>query len=327
MLFAVVLVAGLMIAKWLPYGHRAASLSVTHQWPGGSSGPQPSTGRSPSLAAGWEFLVSYGKAVWLALVAAVAVAAAIEALLPRRWLLRGLGHGPWAGALFALPCMMCTCCTAPIVTSLRRTGATVPSAVAYWLGNPVLNPAVLVFLALVGPWQWAVTRVSAGIALVLGAAFAVFRFVKDRDPVTAGEPVTDSGGAGARLLRALTRFSLLLVPEYAVVVFAVGALRPWLFPLSADRTTTVAAGLVIATVLGLLMVIPTGGEIPIVLGLNAAGASPAIIGVLLITLPAVSLPSMIMVGRALTWRATTAVAGFAGIAGLGAGALLSVLAP
>jgi hypothetical protein len=31
-------------------------------------------------------------------------------------------------------------------------------AVAYWLGNPLLNPAVVVFLLFVAPWQWTVTR-------------------------------------------------------------------------------------------------------------------------------------------------------------------------
>jgi hypothetical protein len=40
--------------------------------------------------------------------------------------------------------------------------------VAYWLGNPLLNPAELVFLALVAPWPWTVTRLV--VAVVAGDA-------------------------------------------------------------------------------------------------------------------------------------------------------------
>jgi uncharacterized membrane protein YraQ (UPF0718 family) len=48
------------------------------------------------------------------------------------------------------------------------------------------------------------------------------------------------------------------------------------------------------------VVIPAAGEIPILLGLAAAGAGTGILGVLLITLPAISLPSMVMVVRSLS---------------------------
>lgn len=66
--------------------------------------------------------------------------------------------------------MMCTCCTAPVASALRRRGARTAGVVAYWLGNPLLNPAVLVFLALVAPWQWVATRLVVGVLLVVGGA-------------------------------------------------------------------------------------------------------------------------------------------------------------
>jgi hypothetical protein len=47
----------------------------------------------------------------------------------------------WAGGLLSVPCMMCTCCTAPLARTLRRNGAPTSSVLAYWLGNPTLNPA------------------------------------------------------------------------------------------------------------------------------------------------------------------------------------------
>jgi uncharacterized membrane protein YraQ (UPF0718 family) len=315
--FAVVAVTGLAIAKWLPYGQRVVTLSNTRHWAGSSI---LRSGEPAGLAAGWHFLVSYAGAVWLALAAAVVLGAATEALLPRQWLLSSLGRRPWAGALFALPTMMCTCCAAPVVSSLRRGGVRPAPAVAYWLGNPVLNPAVLVFLVLIGPWQWAASRLVVGVALVLGAAFLAGRLRPAADVVELA-PAPGEREPAARFLRALARFALVLVPEYAVVVFAVGALGPWLFPSVVHAPVNV----VLAVVAGLLIVIPTGGEIPVLLALAAAGASPVVLGVLLITLPAISLPSTLMVGRALTWRVTAVAAGCVALAGLTGGLLLSLL--
>jgi 3-carboxy-cis,cis-muconate cycloisomerase len=62
---------------------------------------------------------------------------------------------------------------APVAVTLRRNGASPAAAVAYWLGNPLLNPAVLGFLFFVSPWQWTLTRMVVGIAAVLGVAVSV----------------------------------------------------------------------------------------------------------------------------------------------------------
>ncbi|MGH8888609.1 MAG: permease, partial [Acidothermaceae bacterium] len=67
------------------------------------------------------------------------------------------------------------------------------------------------------------------------------------------------------------------------------------------------------------------GEIPILQGLSALGVGAGPLGALLITLPAVSLPSMAMVGRALSWRVTAAVAGVVMVTGLAGAILLSML--
>lgn len=307
----------LTLVKWWPYGAKALSVAETGEWPGASlleSG-------APSLRAGWQFLLVYTEAIWPALVAAIVLGAAVQALLPSDRLGR---LGPFGGGLLSLPGMMCTCCTAPLVNAFRRAGVAPGSAVAFWLGNPVLNPAVLVFLALVGPWQWPVTRLLVGAALVFGAGLLVARMVPGTaEPVPASRP--EPGGVARRFGAALTRFTILLVPEYLLLVFAVGALRGWVFPLADGLAAHLLPAVLAAALLGLLVVLPTGGEIPVLLALVAAGFPPAVLGVLLITLPAVSLPSMVMVGKALTWRVTATVGACVATAGLAAGGLLTVL--
>jgi uncharacterized membrane protein YraQ (UPF0718 family) len=82
---------------------------------------------------------------------------------------------------------------------------------------------------------------------------------------------------------------------------------------------------VLAAVVGTLLVIPTAGEIPILQGLALAGLSTGALGALLVTLPAVSLPGIAMVGKALGWRATMATTVVVMLGGLvGAGVLLAL---
>jgi uncharacterized protein len=70
---------------------------------------------------------------------------------------------------------MCTCCTSPLVVGLRQRGTGTAASVAYWLGNPLLNPAVLVFLFLVAPWQFGVVRIIVGVSVVVGGSALMAR--------------------------------------------------------------------------------------------------------------------------------------------------------
>jgi uncharacterized membrane protein YraQ (UPF0718 family) len=245
----VVAVVVLFWSKWLPYAEKVIELGGTRTWSGSSilsvGGVRP--GEPPSWHAALSFTVAYAAAVWKALVAALLISAAVQAWVPRAWLLRlldrpGRVRSAAVAGLVSMPSMMCTCCTAPVAVGLRRRGVGVSAAVAYWLGNPLLNPAVLVFLVLVAPWQWVVTRALVGLLLVVGGAATVLWLAdRRREPAMARveleSPLIDDGGdpdisgdgwlraAPARFARVLVRMSLVLVPEYLLVVMVVGALR------------------------------------------------------------------------------------------------------
>ncbi|ANY09725.1 permease [Pseudonocardia sp. HH130630-07] len=336
---AVVFVVTLTWSKWVPYTAQALQAAGSGAWGGANvltaGGVRP--GDPPSWHAATSFLVAYGGAVWKALLAALLIGAALQALVPRGRLLRLLNRrsvlgSAVAGGLGSTPSMMCVCCTAPVVVSMRRSGVSTAAAIAYWLGNPLLNPAVLVFLAFVAPWEWTATRLVVGVLVVVGGAALVARLTGDRRApsglvdAAAAEPDGRAwlGGAPGRFGRALARMTLVLVPEYLVVVLAVGALRGWLFPIDAVTGTGLAL-VVLAAVVGTLVVIPTAGEIPILQGLALAGVAAGPIGALLVTLPVVSLPGIVMVGRALGWRATAATGALAGAGGLAGAVLLTVL--
>lgn len=329
-------VAGLTWAKWLPYSHKLSALVRSHRWKGTSMlAVAHGHAAAPSLRGAWAFTVAYGRAVWPALVVALVVAAALEALVPHERLVgllsrrTAFGGTVVAGAL-ALPCMMCTCCSAPLAVTLRRRGVPLRSVLGYWLGNPVLNPAVLVFLALVGPWQWVVTRLGVGAALVFGGPALIARLSGHSrdDPLHAGPselPPSGPMGAGRRFASTLGRLLVVLGPEYFVVVLLVGGLRGWLFPFGAWGAHWGLLALVVAAVVGTLLVVPTAGEIPVLQGLAALGVTAGPLGALLVALPAVSLPSMVMTGRALSLRVVATTAAVVGAAAVLAGAVLWVL--
>lgn len=187
---------------------------------------------------------------------------------------------------------------------LRKNGSSIGAALAFWLGNPILNPGTMVFMGFVLGWRWVGLRIVVGVVLVFGVAYFVKWFVTDAElaarPLAAmvSEAPGDAGAGSIwmRWFRALGLLSIQLIPEYLVLVLALGAARAWLFPAVGPQATGVvwALGLAIA---GTLFVIPTAGEIPIVQTLMAAGLGVGPSAALLTTLPPVSLPSLVMLGK------------------------------
>jgi len=337
-LLLVVLVLGLLWAKWLPYAQKAHLLSQSRAWSGSAIFSSAGhAGSTPTVHGAWSFWTAYFTAVWKAAVVALVVAATLESLVPRRWLLKALARRTWMGqgaaaGVLALPSMMCTCCTAPVAVGLRRRGAPLGATIAYWLANPLLNPAVIVFLALTLPARYAAVRVLIGLAVVAAGAAVGNRLRSGTEPtatrLAATAEASDDDVRWSRLplrfVMALGRYLLILVPEYAVVVLLTGALSGWLSDFAGLDNAAGPISLLIVGVVGALLVVPTGGEIPVIAGLLAAGASTGAAGVLLVTLPAISLPSIVMVARTLSWRPVAALSGLVVVGGLVAGALVAL---
>lgn len=341
LLASVVFVVGLLWAKWMPYVTKALGAGRTHRW----SGPNLLTvgsvraGDSPSWHAAATFFHAYLASIWPALVVALLISASVQALLPRSWLPRALNRrrpisSALAGGVAGMPSMMCTCCAAPVAVTLKRNDVTSPAAVAYWLANPLLNPAVLAFLWLVAPWQWTLTRMVVGVATVLGVAVAVGLVTGARGDrlattATADAPADEQLAArGRRFVQALLRLCVFLLPEYAILVLLVGAVRGWLLTLVQPGNNGPLNGpliAVLAAIVGTLIVIPTAGEIPVLQGLALLGASPGMLGALLITLPAVSIPGAAMVVRSFGWRVVATTTVVVMLAGLLGATVLSML--
>ena len=303
LIFGLVAIAGLFYVKWFPYYHRAFTAETTH-----SIGKSILMGRAasppaPSFTAALDYAWGYGKAIWQAMVLGLLLGSAVQALVPMRWVARVLGrHGLGsvaAGGVLALPSMMCTCCAAPVVVGLRARNASAGGAMAFWLSNSLVNPATLVFMGFVLGWKWSALRLVLAVLMVLGLGWLSNRLATPRDARAADDLLltqqrVEAGNVFMRWIRIFARMTVRLLPEYIVLVLLLGAARAWLFPHIGPDVTSAIGWIVAFAVAGMLFVIPTAGEVPIIQAMLTLGMGVGPAGALLMTLPPVSVPSFAM---------------------------------
>jgi uncharacterized membrane protein YraQ (UPF0718 family) len=123
-------------------------------------------------------------------------------------------------------------------------------------------------------------------------------------PVAAG-PVDNPF---VRWLRLLASMTVRLVPEYLILVLLLGAVRGWLFPMIGPDVAAHFAWIAVFALAGMVFVIPTAGEAPIIQAMLSLGVGAGAAGALLMTLPPVSAPSFAMLARAFPPRVLVMVA-------------------
>jgi uncharacterized membrane protein YraQ (UPF0718 family) len=328
--FILLAVGGLAYVKWLPYFDRAFVAAASHSigksilMAGASHAPAPSL--DAALAYAWV----YGKAIWKAMVLGLLLGSAVQALLPAGWVARVLGGRRFgsalAGGMLALPGMMCTCCAAPVVVGLRQQRASAGAAIAFWLGNSVLNPATLVFMGFVLGWRWTALRLILGVPMVFGLGYLANRMTTGREAGQSEAPLVELADEPRkapfrRWLHILGRMTLRLLPEYLLLLLLLGAGRAWLFPVIGPDIDNHLVWVVAFAVAGLLFVIPTAGEVPIIQAMLSLGMGVGPAGALLMTLPPISLPSLTMLARSFPPRILAMIVAGVALFGVAGGAL------
>ncbi len=311
LLFVLVAAIGLYYVKWSPYYLKSFVAADKHSIGGSILANAPTAPWSAAL----EYATVYFLAIWKAAVLGVLLGSLVQVLVPRDWLLRVFGRAGLGstlrGGLFALPGMMCSCCAAPVVAGMRRQQVSVGAALAFWIANPVLNPATLVFMGFVLGWDFAVLRLLAGVLLVVGVSLIAQRVAQTEtlpqaalDAVAAAEyePMDDGRHFLVRWGSKLWQLFWTTAPVYIVVVLALGAARVWLFPQVDASMGNSLLWMVALAVVGTLFVIPTAAEIPIVQSMLSLGMGVGPAVALLMTLPSISLPSLLMLRTSFTPR-------------------------
>src|SRR5471032_966143 len=313
-LFLLVACIGLYYVKWSPYYLKAFVAADNHSIGASILNDQ----QTAPLTAALAYAQVYFLAIWKAAVLAVILGSLLQVLIPRDWLLRLFGRAGLVstlrGGLFALPGMMCSCCAAPVAAGMRRQNVSVGAALAFWIGNPVLNPATLVFMGFVLGWGFTVLRLVAGIVLVFGVSMVAQRIAGPETlPEAAVEAVADASEQDTQPF--LTRWGKTLwqlfwstIPVYILAVLVLGAVRVWVFPHIDGAMANSLLWLVPLAIIGTLFVIPTAAEIPIVETMMTLGMGTAPAVALLMTLPSISLPSLLMLRKDFNARVLVSVA-------------------
>ena len=304
-------IAGFTYVKWLPYYAKAFQAQANHSIGDyiiyNSAHVMPSV----SFTAAIDYAIKYSKSIWKAMLLGLLLGSGIKVLIPSQWVSRWLGRlgvkNIIRGGLLALPCMMCTCCAAPVASGMRQNKASVGSVVSWWLSNPLLNPATLVFMGFVLGWGWAAFRAVFAIVMVLVISYIAEQIAKPtevskvddnltpQNEVTLKEiaqPITNNRHLLLSWAQEFTSMAVKLLPEYIILVLLLGAARAWLFPVfGADESVI---WIFVMAMAGMLFVIPTAGEVPIVQAMFVLGVGAGPAAALMMTLPAISLPSLLM---------------------------------
>ena len=154
-----------------------------------------------------------------------------------------------------------------------------------------------------------------GVILTFGVSYLANRFVLavkqvDIDKIMKEADVEETGSFISRWMKSLGRMTLYILPAYILSVLLMGAVRVWLFPHVSEASANTIFTIIIFAIAGMLFVIPTAAEIPIIqtfmsFGLGGGPAAAA----LLITLPSISLPSLLLVAKSFPKRFLFFVAG------------------
>jgi uncharacterized protein len=335
MIILIIAVAGLFYVKWMPYYNKAFLASANHSIGKSILMGTAAQAPAPSWHAAFDYALAYGKAIWQAMVLGLLLGSALQEFAPRAWIARVLGRANLSsvalGGLLAIPGMMCTCCAAPVVIGLRRAHASAAAATAFWLGNTVLNPAALIFMGFVLGWKWTGLRLALGIPLVFGTGYLVSRLARASEVAALrtqlSHAIAESAPESPSIRGCLTRFAQLvigLIPEYLILVLILGATRAWLFPIAGSAVGNDLQWIALMSAAGLLFVIPTAGEVPIVQALLALGVGAGPAAALMMTLPPISLPSLAMTGKVLSLRVLAVISLAVFFMGIAAG-LLAIL--
>ncbi|KIL34167.1 membrane protein [Cohnella kolymensis] len=304
MVFVLIVIAGLTYVKWWPYYHKALTAATAHSI--GSSILSGANDGTWSWSSAWSYAEKYFKAIWKAAVLGILLGSLVQVLLPAGWLHKVLGKASMRSTLLggaaSIPGMMCSCCAAPIAASLRKKNVSVGASLAFWIGNPVLNPATLIFMTFVLSWKFTLIRVLFGVLLTFGVSYWANRFAdRNADAVTETKvlepemmPEQQQKPFLLRWLRALGSLALQVIPAYIITVLLLGGLQGLIFPTS---MSTGFIAIILFAAAGMLFVIPTAAEIPIIQSFLALGVGAGPAAALLLTLPAVSLPSLFMVAK------------------------------
>jgi uncharacterized protein len=277
--------------------------------------------------------LNYFSVVWPALLFGVLISGAVRAFISPASLAslfgRGRARAQLVAGLAGAPLMLCSCCVAPVFTSVYERSSRLAPSLALMLASPSLNPAALVLTFMLFGGKVGAVRLLVSGMVVLFTGIIAEHLISVKAPAcptyddsklspTANTMANDFLGSclkvGAQTLPLI----------FGGVVISMLVAR-WL-PVSGLGAG--AAGLFAIMVIALVAVplaMPTFFEMPLALMAVAAGLPAGAAVAMLIAGPATNLPSLFTVARSAGWKVSAFVALMVWASAVAAGLFVSLI--
>lgn len=252
--------------------------------------------------------LDYLNIVWFTTLLGLFIAGAIVTLLPD--LIQGCLKGKgWAqhftGMALGIPNMFCTCCAASTVTGLRRSGASLGPSLAFFVTAPALNIVVLILAFELLPLKLAFVRLFLGLVAAVGVTFVVAGLTPEKEelaPVILPHVRRDESfwEIIKNWMKNTWYISRIVIPILVLGLIIIGIFKTVLpFEALAKHFGNDLLSIVLASAVGTVLMVPTFTEVLWVAEFTQKGMGSGPAAALLITLPAVSLPSLLVLGKVL----------------------------
>ena len=276
---------------------------------------------------------NYFLLVWHATVLGIFIGALMLILVTRslRPMLEGSGfRSHVAGAALAMPYPFCSCCAAPVGATFFRAGASLGPALAFVVSSPMLNVTSLTLAVALLPTNFALLRIVGGLLVGVFLTYLVSRLAtRWAGPAAPRRPLLERPSRVLEAYGRLFRFEDFLqgrpvdspgtlisawlalawrLARVALPVLFVGAIVSAAVMEALPSYANNSLGVVVAAAFGTILMIPTWTEIAVAGPLieeRLDGPAAA----LLLTLPAVSIPSLAIIAGALNAYRVTLLLG------------------
>jgi len=276
--------------------------------------PFPVTPGTPWYLIPVYTLLSYLQKAWFCLLMAFLIAGAVQTFIPKELIIKHLGRkSPKAYliAAFGGPLLsVCSCSIIPLFAVIKKRGAGLGPAITFLLATPAINPTAIILTFSLLSWRFVVGRIILALSAAIITGLIIEKIWGKEDAENISTLKIDYQEKPLNIKKDLIEwlknvfdFIKKILPLVLIGIFIIGMVKIFLKPEIISRY--LGQGILqiaLASIMGVVMYTPTLVEIPFVeelLGLGM-GTGPAL--AFLLTGPALSLPSMLGVSKAIKWK-------------------------
>jgi uncharacterized membrane protein YraQ (UPF0718 family) len=226
------------------------------------------------------------------------------------------------GAIAGMPLAVCSNCVAPIARGLYASGMSTESVLATMFASPALNVVVLAMSLALFPAPVALLKLATVLLLILVFAPLVAARQPAPDPaISCPVEITLSQSWGQALLSVAQTYAnsfwyvfRVAFPLMLLAAF-LGAVVIELLPVQALTAPVTLGGIILVALVGTFLPVPMAFDVAIAYVAMTRGVPLAYVVTILCTLGIVSVYSLAIIGRTISWR--IAAAAYATVAALG----------